>query len=61
MGGKYDIKLLQAEDSDFKNIVDYLKDGILNSDDKIARKTILEAENYSWSRTEGLHRMWIPR
>jgi hypothetical protein len=61
MGGKYDIKLLQAEDSDFKNVVSYLKDGILDSDDTIALETILEAENYSWSPTEGLHRMWIPR
>jgi hypothetical protein len=41
MGGKYDIKLLQAEDSDFKNIVAYLKDGILDPDNAKARKTII--------------------
>jgi hypothetical protein len=61
MGGKCDIKLLQFEDSDFKDIVAFLKDGILTSDDKKARKTILEATNYSWSPSEGLHRMWILR
>jgi hypothetical protein len=61
MGGKYDIKLLQSEDSDFQDIVAYLTDGILEPDDKKARKTILEAENYSWSPSEGLHRMWISR
>jgi hypothetical protein len=45
MGGKYDIKTLQSEDCDFKDIVAYLRDIILNPGDKKARKTILEAEN----------------
>jgi hypothetical protein len=38
LGGKYDIKLLQEEDSDFKHIVAYLKNGTLDPDAAKARK-----------------------
>jgi len=41
-----DIPKLIGSCPDFKVIVEYLRDGTLSDDDKVARRTILKAENY---------------
>lgn len=56
----YDIPNLIGSCPDFKPIMDYLRDGTLSDDDKVARRTILKSENYTY-KNGYLYHLHTPR
>ena len=51
----------QAEDNDFKQIIQYLAHGDLPDDDKLARKLTIEAQNFMLGDGEVLYHWYYPR